>query len=308
MASSELSKSELVHALLAKAGLPVPLANLRLEARDDRWLIRLPENRVAWFANSESGVRRLQTERRILRLLASRCTFRVPRVLFESQGAEFDVRSIVPGNADPLEVYALVRDQPTLATQIGVAVGNILAEQHARIAAADVASWLPWRPSWPESRDWIHSRLAQAAHDRRLIADAQSVMDAYEDISLAETERALVHTDLGLHNLAIDPASYAVQGVFDYDSAAWGDRHHDFRYLVFDFDHNDLFDAAASTYESIAGHRIDRERVLLYNATCAISYLAFRAGSDPEDRVCGRTLAEDLNWSKRAISRVLEPE
>src|SRR2546427_4524466 len=34
----------------------------------------------------------------------------------------------------------------------------------------------------------------------------------------------------GFHNLAIDATSLAVSGLFDYDGAAWADRHHDFRY------------------------------------------------------------------------------
>jgi len=42
---------------------------------------------------------------------------------------------------------------------------------------------------------------------------------------VAARDRALVHGDLGLHNLALDPETDAVNGVFDYDGAAWADRH-----------------------------------------------------------------------------------
>jgi aminoglycoside phosphotransferase (APT) family kinase protein len=49
--------------------------------------------------------------------------------------------------------------------------------------------------------------------------------------------RVLVHTDLGLHNVAVDPETKEVRGVFDYDGAAWADRHHDFRYLVLSIPH-----------------------------------------------------------------------
>jgi aminoglycoside phosphotransferase (APT) family kinase protein len=63
---------------------------------------------------------------------------------------------------------------------------------------------------------------------------------------VAARDRALVHGDLGLHNLALDPETDAVNGVFDYDGAAWADRHHDFRYLPFDVGREDMNPRAAS--------------------------------------------------------------
>ena len=293
-----------VAAALAAAGVSVPLAEIRVEARDDRWLIRLPGPLLAWLAASERGVGRLRAERRVLRLLASRCSFRVPRVPFESGEGDFDVREPVPGATDPWAAYAAVRDDPERARDIGAAVGALLAQQHSRIAATDVATWLPRRPAWPEPRDWIAERLPAVVDDTRLIDRALAVIDDYEHVALQEADRALVHSDLGLHNFALDPKTGALNGVFDYESAAWADRHHDFRYLVLDFEPHALLDAAAAAYESVVGRVIRRERVLLYNAACAIAYLAYRAGRAPDERWCGRTLAEDLRWSSGAIAAI----
>jgi hypothetical protein len=226
-------------------------------------------------------------------------------VLFESRDEEFDVRAMVPGSIDPWAVYAEARDDSRRAIQLGTAIGAILAEQHSRISASDVREWLPAAPSWPEPRDWISERLPRVIDDADLIARASYVMEAYESVSLEETDRALVHTDVGFHNLGIDPQSFAIHGIFDYDGAAWADRHHDFRYLVFDLDRYEMLDAATSVYEPVVGCSIRRDRVLLYNAACAISYLAYRAGTEPGERSCGRTLAEDLQWSKHAIAKAL---
>jgi aminoglycoside phosphotransferase (APT) family kinase protein len=230
------------------------------------------------------------------------------RVLLEDAAGEFDVRAMVPGVSDPWRVYAEVRDSVELAGRLGRALGAILAEQHARISAADVAGWLPRRPSWPESRDWVRARLVRVVDDPKLLADADAVMRAYEAVPILETDRVLVHTDVGFHNLGIDPASRDVYGLFDYDGAAWADRHHDFRYLVFDLDRDELLDAALSVYEPVVGHEIQRERVRLYNAACAITFLAYRVGTGPEERSCGRTLEEDLRWSRHAIVRALRAQ
>jgi aminoglycoside phosphotransferase (APT) family kinase protein len=291
--------------VLAEAGLKFAPSDVHVEAREERWVVRLPGQHLAWFAASRHGFQRLQTERRVLRLLEARCTFRVPRILFESAAGEFDVRAMVPGGSDPWRIYADVRDSVELAVQLGTAVGTILAEQHARIGAADVAGWLPRRPAWPEPREWVCARLRNVVEDPGLLASAKAVMEAYESVPVSEADRALVHTDVGFHNLGIDPQSHTVHGLFDYEGAAWADRHHDFRYLVFDWERSDLLEAAVSAYEPVVGHRIQRERVLLYNAACAVTFLAYRVGTKPEECSCGRTLAEDLRWSRLAIARAM---
>ena len=296
--------AEMACELLAKAGVVLEPAGVRVEARDERWLVRLPAERVAWFAASDQGLERLETERRVLRLLAERCHFGTPRVLFAQP--EFDVRQMIAGGADPWQVYAEVRDRPEIARRIGTSVGELLAEQHCGIGFGDVGDWLPRRPAWPESREWVRQSLPAVVDDRELWARADAVMAAYEAHLASDADSVLVHTDVGLHNLAIDPGTRAVRGLFDYDGAAWADRHHDFRYLVFDWDRQDMLEAALTAYEPVAGYRIDRRRVLLYNAACAVGFLGFRAGRQPEERWCGRTLDEDLRWSRLAIARALE--
>jgi aminoglycoside phosphotransferase (APT) family kinase protein len=290
---------------LASLGLHVTEGELSIEARGERWLVRVPERRIAWFAASEFGLQTMATERRVLQLLAERCSFDAPRVLHVSTSGELQVRSMVPGDADPWRTFAEVCTSGEIGSTIGSAVGAMLAEQHTRILAADVAGWLPHRPSWPESSVWIHDRLPRVVDDAAQIDRAARIMDAYERVTVSDADRVLVHNDLGLHNLGIDAATHRVHGIFDYEEAAWADRHHDFRYLVFDRDRYALFDAAVAAYEPLTGLEIERDRVLLYNAACALTFLALRDGTKPEDRSCGRTLAEDLRWSTFAMAQVL---
>src|SRR5262245_11732175 len=116
--------------------------------------------------------------------------------------------------------------------------------------------------------------------------------------------RVLVHGDLGLHNLAIDPATDAVRGIFDYDSAAWADRHHDARYLALAIPGEPVLEAALAIYEPAVGCTLDRNRIWLYNAVCAASFLASRVGVPAEQKWCGRTLAEDIGWVRHALDHV----
>lgn len=291
---------------LAELGFQLSPADVHLVPRDGKWVVRLPAGRLAWFATTAAGLAAMKTERRVLRVLEERCGFAAPRVLAESADGSIDVRAMVPGVHDTWAVYARVRQEPEAARRVGAALGAILADLHTRVGAADVSGWLPRRASWPEPRAWILDRLPQVVDDRELRAEADAVIGEYEELQgrIHPHDRVLVHTDLGLHNVSIDAATLRVNGVFDWESACWADRHLDFRYLVFDAAHDALFEAALAVYEPATGCRVSRERVLLYNAACAISYLAFRAGVPPEQTWCGRNLAEDLHWTRHAIARV----
>ena len=37
-------------------------------------------------------------------------------------------------------------------------------------------------------------------------------------------DQVMLHGDVGFHNLALDPKTGAVNGLFDYDGAAWADK------------------------------------------------------------------------------------
>jgi hypothetical protein len=289
--------------LLGRAGFRVTPQDIEVEAREERWAVVLPGERMAWVPMGAGGRRRLAMERRLLRLLADRCSFRVPRILHEAQ-AGWDVRALVPGACDPWSLYRRTRTDRGLARRLGRAIGGVLAEQHARVRRADVAGWLRETLPWPEPSDWIRARLPSVLDDLRLLDGIEQALRRYEGQEAAAADRVLVHGDLGFNNIAVDPGTDELLGVFDYDGAAWADRHHDFRYLVFDTEGEDELDAALEVYEPATGARIDRSRVRLCNAACAISFLAFRCGVPPEARSCGRTLAEDLAWVRTALSGI----
>jgi aminoglycoside phosphotransferase len=288
---------------LREAGLDLSPSQIRIEPREDRWLVSLPGERLAWFAANSRGRLRLEIERRVLRLLAERCSFRVPHILFVSDRG-WDLRAAVPGICDPWGLYRRTLTDAALARHIGRALGGILVEQHAKVAQKDVIGWLPTRPPWPQSSDWIRRRLPQVIDDPDLLRKIDRALEDYDGLTVEAVDRVLVHGDLGLHNIAVDPGTAEVRGVFDYDGASLADRHHDFRYLLFDHRKDDALEAALEVYEPAFGRTLDRRRIRLYNAACAIGFLAFREGVPPEERSCGRRLAEDVGWVRGALLRL----
>ena len=242
-------------------------------------------------------------DRKLLRLLEARCRFKAPRVLCEF-GQGCDVRAMVPGVVDPFPLYDKLKRDAALARRMGRSLGLLLAEQHRRIRKEDVTPWLRTRVNWPEPGAWIRTRLPKIVDDTPLLADIDRALRSYEEVHTPASDLTLVHGDLGVHNISIDPQTDDLLGVFDYDGAAWDDRHHDFRYFLFDRDEETMLDAAIDTYQAETGLRLDRRRVFLCNAVCAFSFFAFRDGVAAEERWCGRTLSEDLQWVRQALDRL----
>lgn len=296
---ARLPTLDTVRAALAGAGVAHDPATLRLEPRDGRTAVRLPGDRMAWFPHGEAGRRRLERERRVLRLVAAHCSFSVPGVLHEDPEG-WEVRALVRGLVDVQGLYARLTADPVAASAIGAQLGTILAEQHSAIPAEGLTGWLPPRPNWPRSQAPAH--LLEVTDDATLLARIASASAVR--LSPRSAGPVLVHGDVGVHNIAMAPDGTTIAGVFDYDGAAFGDRHYDFRYLLTDQpDEEALLEGAIAAYEPLTGANIDRHRVRLLNARSAVGFLAFRRGHPPEEPWCGRTLEQDLAWTDRALTR-----
>ncbi|MDE1906595.1 MAG: aminoglycoside phosphotransferase family protein [Rhodospirillales bacterium] len=291
-------------ALLGQDGIDVHPETIKIEARDDRWAVHLPGDRMAWVPMNARGAARLSRERRILELLSIRCIFRIPSILHVAESG-WDLRTMVPGDCNPWGLYQRIQGDRALARRIGRSLGEILTQQHSLINVEDTAGWLPSKLSWPEPWLLIKSQLPDVVDDLGLLREIDRLIEScrIED-DCKSTDNVLVHGDLGLHNIVVEPGTGRVKGIFDYDGAAWVDRHYDFRYFVFDRQEDDLLDSALEVYEGDLGIQLDRRRIWQLNAACAVGFLAYRRGTPPEAQSCGRTLAEDIGWVRYALSKV----
>ncbi len=298
--------SERAYRALREAGIETQPEQLRFEVRDELCLIHLTEGRIAWFSTSREATELLARERRILDLVRQRSNVRVPSVAYVSADAAFDIRSAVPGVVDVQLVFEKATRDRDYAKRLGHQLGELLAELHGSLTAQHVQAWLPQTLEWPLARPAVIKNLESVVDDRRLIARANDVLKTYETFRTPPEHRVFVHGDVGFHNLVFDPQNLHLCGIFDFKSAAFADRHLDFRYLMFDLGRFDLLEAACEAYSARTGTSIIRERVLMHNAVWAISFLAYRAGTPPGELSCGRTLDVDLRWTRAAIAQVLD--
>jgi aminoglycoside phosphotransferase len=279
-----------------------PAAVLGVSMRDEVAVVELPEGELAFVAVNEAGRVRLVRERAVLGVLRGRVSFGVPEVVRVAEDADRR-RAVAGAILGQDELFAGLAREPSRSRTLGRGVGRLIAELHG-VEASALVDVLPARVSWPEPTPWILERLPDVVEDpglQRAIAEALAIFDAFE---APPSDHVLVHTDVGLHNLALDPDTWAIHGIFDFAGAAIADRHWDLRHLCWPHDELATLHHAIEAYADATGIALDHDRVLLYNAATAFTYLAFRHGVAPEVRWCGRTLAEDLAWTRWALGNV----
>lgn len=296
---------EAIAEALDAAKIAVDPLSVDVLQRDDRLAATLPEGRMAWFPTGPAGRARLEREARVLRLLTDHCSFAVPTV--EHVATEgWQLRRSVPGICDPAATYRRVREDSGFAAALGGQIGSMLASQHGAVVGTDLRNRLPSKPSWPLPRHQIEYDLRLVIDDATLIRRAVAIIERYESEPNI-LDPVLLHGDLGFHNMVVDPSTGILVGVFDYDDAAFGDRHHDFKYLLLDIPEEKLLHAAILAYQAARGAPIELARIHLFNAASAVGFLAYRAGHGAEERPAGRTLDEDLAWLRLAMARVETP-
>lgn len=269
---------------------------LEFLAFENRIAVRLQSDRIAWFPTTEEAEVRLAKERRVLRLLEKYCQLAVPRVIYEDETG-WDLRSFVQGTVRPTDLADRIQRDSGFAYLFGEDLGRMLAEQHTCVPPEDLEGWLPRTKDWPRAEDL--PRIPEIVQDARLLERIKLALERRR--AIRDESPVLVHTDLGVHNIVIDPESFRVTGIIDYEGAILGDRHQDFAFMVFQQHREPVLEGALSTYEPATGMKIDRDRVLLLNAVAAIGFLGFRYGHPAEEAWCGRTLQQDLAWTRAAL-------
>lgn len=290
--------------LLLTAGVHVPRAKLILERREQRWMLTWADPaHLAWLPAGADGTTQLDIENRMLALVAKHCSFAVPRTLYFDPASGLAIRTRIPGAVDPAGLHARVRRDPALGGRLGQWLGRALAELHA-IPASSVGGWLPARPNWPAPLASIRENLPQVLDARSpLLPRLSALLRHYEALIDRQHDPVPAHTDLGFHNLVVDPESGLPRGVIDFDASAYVDRHLDFRYCVLDTPDTSLLDRALKSYFDATGRTLETKKIYLHNALSACSYLASRVGQDANTKCCGRTLAEDSAWTDTALRR-----
>lgn len=232
--------AEDVVALVSRSAAPG--AALAAEWRSWRWMVQL-DDRIAFVADDDHGWARLEREALLLARLHHRRELTVPTVVVRQPASRLQIRRKVPG-LNGFLVEDVIFGRPgklsgaerykdslvitaageRLATEIGRAIFGVqqamtAQEAHARgFGGTDYLDIL----------DRVAAYLPSRADLAPLAEPLPSLRAWYAELS---PDPVLAIRDLQMHNIAIDPLSGALRGLFDFDDAAVAHRLEDFKYL-----------------------------------------------------------------------------
>jgi len=242
---------------------------IALEQSDGCRFARLSHGMLLFVAETPAGAGRLARESLLLRALAKRVHFGLPRFHdFPDHGLQF--RSPVPGaqlGGDGRErAFADSPQGERLARDLGRTIGEL----HTAFSQAELeALGLLPAPALPRAealRQGLAGRIGP-----ELAAVCETLIKHYADIR-PDQDIVFVHGDLWAGNMPVDLATGALNGFFDFEDAGLGDRHIDLMYL---HSFGDRFvDRAFEAYGEKTGRPISKARTALYHAIAAMAALA----------------------------------
>jgi aminoglycoside phosphotransferase (APT) family kinase protein len=254
------------------------------EWRQWRWLALLPDE-VAFRAEDEDAWRRLEREAEVLVRLRAAIGPTVPRVVSRNEGTRTQVRERIHG-ASGREVEAIIfgKDEPLPATEryretcpltprgsrLAADLGRLLARMHGVIALSEAEAL-----GLGENVPRLDERTAEIirTHARSPLLE-RALRNATSWLAILPEDRVVVHGDPHLHNLAMDAASGALRGIFDFDETARADRRQDLAYL-----HSSglAFARVALRAYADVGPPVDERAVGRFHVICALEHFSFVA-------------------------------
>jgi len=273
--------------------------------RNNRCVALLSNSKMACFASNPIGTTSMRRERGVLQALQGKASFKIPVVHAASSDGTVDIRQMVEGVTGE-NLRSRIYADASIARQVASGIATVLAELHNLLDWQDVQNLVPSTHHWPVSGDWVRQRLPEVMDDMGHMKELLAYVDEFESITTPDEQKVLCHADLQFSNIAFSESGFAINGIFDFDSATFCDPNWDLRYLVFgpnDSDYEHL-EHGIETYAKISTRPLSRKRILFYNLISAIAYLAFRHGIEKDRHWCGRTYDEDIGWTKLAMSKL----
>lgn len=181
-----------------------------------------------WMCKSsktEEGVALLDREVQLLTMLQGKITTQIPVPLYYAEN--FLVYKKIPGS--PLIAYAFYRLGHKQRSKLILEIAQFLSELHKALTPEEIASLQLKKSDWP----WSFEKLQEHRHhihDNKDLSEVfDSIMSIYKDELAIPSEPTLIHNDMSIKNIIVDPLTGQLRGVIDFSDIACDDPNLDLR-------------------------------------------------------------------------------
>lgn len=226
----------------------------------DGWIFKFPRN-----AEAE---RRLRREAVLLAFLRPRVTMTLPQMQMHDGPQPFSQHRKIPGEMLDSVDYDLLDDGRRNALALRMA--QLYAELHAlppgRMQSVGAVAVDPWMAPDDILAD------AEPRLPRQLLPFLKRTVKAYRKLKIAPEELVFGYFDGHGWNMAFDPVTGLLNGVYDFADSGLGARHRDLSYS--NWVSPDLTLRIIARYEELTRRAVNRDLVMLYTSALRLAELA----------------------------------
>ena len=270
--------------------------------REWRWVALLPD-RVIFTAKDADAWRRLELEAEVITRWRAALGSCVPSVTMRDALKRTQIRERVEGlvgrdvehlvfgtrrELTDADRYQETCPLSTAGSRLAGDLGRTLAKLHRALTVHEAIAMGLGR-SAPRLGDAIEDTLRRHVKSPLL---EQALASARSWLSTRTSDDVVVHGDPHLHNLAVDPTTGALRGLFDFDEIAIADRARDLSYL-----HSSGLPFARAALRAYAeiGPPVDEDAVGRYHVVLALDHFNFVAPS-------AERFPRIVNWATGAVT------
>ena len=181
-----------------------------------------------WMCKSSKtveGIASLDREVQLLTLLQGKVTTAIPVPVHYEEN--FLVYKKIPGS--PLISYAFYRLGSKQRSKLILEIAQFLVQLHTILSPEELASLHLPQPDMPWSLEKLQAHRHHVAENKELAEVFDSIMSIYEEELATPVEPTLIHNDMAIRNIIIDPMTGQLRGIIDFTDVALGDYYLDLR-------------------------------------------------------------------------------
>lgn len=203
----------------------------------DHEVIEINHTWMCKSAKTQDGISSLEREYRVLQALKGKIDVAIPVPVHYEEN--FLVYEKIPGS--PLIPYTFHKLGQKQKSNLVFAVGVFLMQLHKALSAEQIHDLHLPVSDWP----WSFEKLQEHRHyfqdNQNLLDLFDQIMGMYQTEMQDQFEATLIHNDMSMHNIIINPFTGQLHGVIDFSDVAFGDPVLDLRMR-----YNNSFDYARS--------------------------------------------------------------
>ena len=181
-----------------------------------------------WMCKSsmtQEGVALLDREVRLLKLLQGKVTTQIPVPVHHEEN--FVVYKKIAGS--PLISYAFYRLGNKQRSKLILEVAQFLSQLHTALNSDEIASLQLAKTDWPWSFEKLQAHRHHLNENKDLLDVFDNIMDIYQEELAVPFVATLIHNDMNIKNIIVDPLTGQLRGVIDFTDVAFDDFNLDLR-------------------------------------------------------------------------------